>query len=115
MSIHGHPVTAGDGIVIYEQIGRHTNCNRMSLAEGAVAPGQKGKAHYHRYVAELFIVVKGEGEIYRNAEVVPVKKGDIVRISPGVIHAVKNTGSRPLTVQSICHPAHTETDTYYVE
>ncbi len=47
------------------------------------------KPHYHKVATELYYVLEGEGAVILDGEEHPVRKGSIVHIPPGVVHAAK--------------------------
>lgn len=47
------------------------------------------KPHFHKIATELYYVLEGEGSVILDGEEHPVRKGSIVHIPPGVVHAAK--------------------------
>jgi mannose-6-phosphate isomerase-like protein (cupin superfamily) len=47
------------------------------------------REHYHKRGTELYYVLEGEGTVMLDGESVPVRKGSIVHIPPGVVHGAK--------------------------
>ncbi len=47
------------------------------------------KPHYHRRGTELYYVLEGEGAVVLDGKEHPVRKGSIVQIPPGVVHAAR--------------------------
>jgi mannose-6-phosphate isomerase-like protein (cupin superfamily) len=47
------------------------------------------KPHFHKRSTELYYVLKGEGSVILDGKEEPVRKGSIVHIPPGVVHAAK--------------------------
>ena len=45
--------------------------------------------HYHKRSTELYYVVEGEGTVILDGTEEPVRKGSMVHIPPGVVHAAK--------------------------
>lgn len=45
------------------------------------------RAHYHKRATELYYVLDGDGFVTLDGEDHPVKKGSLVHIPPGVVHA----------------------------
>jgi mannose-6-phosphate isomerase-like protein (cupin superfamily) len=48
-----------------------------------------GQAHFHKRATELYYVLEGEGGVVLDGVEHPVRKGSIVHIPPGVVHASK--------------------------
>ncbi len=47
------------------------------------------RPHYHKIATELYYVLDGEGSVILDGEEHAVRKGSIVHIPPGVVHAAK--------------------------
>jgi mannose-6-phosphate isomerase-like protein (cupin superfamily) len=47
------------------------------------------RPHYHKIATELYYVLEGEGSVILDGEEHAVRKGSIVHIPPGVVHAAK--------------------------
>ena len=47
------------------------------------------RPHYHKVATELYYVLEGEGSVILDGEEHAVRKGSIVHIPPGVVHAAK--------------------------
>jgi mannose-6-phosphate isomerase-like protein (cupin superfamily) len=47
------------------------------------------RPHYHRRATELYYVIEGEGVVILDGTEHPVRKGSIVHIAPGVLHAAR--------------------------
>ncbi len=61
-----------------------------SVAAWAHAVDIEGaKPHYHKVATELYYVLEGEGVVILDGVEHPVRKGSIVQIPPGVVHAAK--------------------------
>ena len=65
-----------------------------------VEPGKKAfPYHVHHAMAELFIILEGEGTYRFGGETFPVKANDVLAAptgGPEVAHQIINTGSKPL-------------------
>jgi mannose-6-phosphate isomerase-like protein (cupin superfamily) len=71
------------------------SCNFIDYAE--VPPGSSIGRHRHGAdEEELYLVLEGEGQMWRDGELFPVRAGDLVRNRPGGEHGLENTGSAPL-------------------
>lgn len=57
--------------------------------------------HKHRRNEELYIVLKGTGEFDVDGDVIPVKEGTVVRITPDGSRSWKNTGSEAMIMLCI--------------
>jgi mannose-6-phosphate isomerase-like protein (cupin superfamily) len=47
------------------------------------------KPHFHKRSTELYYVLEGQGSVILDGHEAPVRKGSIVHIPPGVVHAAK--------------------------
>ncbi|MCK6572056.1 cupin domain-containing protein [Myxococcota bacterium] len=55
----------------------------------------------HRHAAEeeeLYLILSGEGLMWRDGEEFEVRTGDLVRNRPGGAHGLRNTGAGPLSI-----------------
>ncbi len=70
--------------------------NRLLKLQGVALgllrfPPQAGYSftHQHKQQEEVYIVIEGSGSILINEEVIPLERGDIVRVSPEAKRALK--------------------------
>jgi mannose-6-phosphate isomerase-like protein (cupin superfamily) len=54
--------------------------------------------HSHAKQEEVYIVVEGRGEILLNGDVIPIDRGDIIRVSPATKRALKAASNTSLFV-----------------
>lgn len=64
----------------------------LSMAVFRYERGQIGPAHTHDREVEVYYILKGEGTLRLDDEVVQLREGTVVYISPGVEHETTNTG-----------------------
>jgi mannose-6-phosphate isomerase-like protein (cupin superfamily) len=70
-------------------------CNFIDHA--VVPPGASIGRHRHAAdEEEFYLVLEGEGRMWRNGESFTVEAGDLVRNPPGGEHGLVNTGAGPL-------------------
>jgi mannose-6-phosphate isomerase-like protein (cupin superfamily) len=67
------------------------------------------REHYHRLSAELYYVLEGEGQVILDGKAHAVRKGSIVHIPPGVIHAAQGR----MRVLVVGVPFIADEDTYF--
>ncbi|WP_448569317.1 cupin domain-containing protein [Thalassotalea ganghwensis] len=72
------------------------------------------KAHYHQNHTEVVYILSGEAAMTMNEQSFNVSAGDMVKILPGSIHAVKVLSKEPLKVLSIQSPEFLGKDRIYV-
>jgi len=85
----------------------------QSLAEATLEPEQSTERHYHRRSEEIYVVVKGSGELEVDGETRTVRPGDAVLIPPGAWHTLANTGTSELRILCCCAPPYAHDDTYF--
>jgi mannose-6-phosphate isomerase-like protein (cupin superfamily) len=76
--------------------GNDYNQGAMSAAVETIKPGKKIPLHIHKNAEELIYIVHGEGIETLGDTSTPVRKGDLVVVTPGTIHGLENTGNEPL-------------------
>ncbi len=77
----------------------------LSISLLKVDPGIEIPVHIHEREVDTILVLEGEGELYFEDNLRPIKKGDVVVVKPGERHGVKNTGSLPLVCYIVHAPA----------
>lgn len=61
------------------------------------APGEEAERfHKHKNNEEIYIIIRGEGEILVDDEIIPVKEGSIVRIDPDAARRHRNVSKGDL-------------------
>ena len=76
----------------------------VRISRYRVAPGQSVSLHVHTGKAEYWVIVAGSGVVRIGQDSFPVSEGDVVTTPPRVPHALRNTGSTPLTFINIVQP-----------
>jgi mannose-6-phosphate isomerase-like protein (cupin superfamily) len=101
-----------DGSSIRELAGIPSgNAAQQSLAEATVPPGGETVEHYHRNSEEIYLFVRGEGDMRLDEDEGEVRAGDAVVIPPGVRHKLWNRGPEPLVLLCCCAPPYRDEDT----
>ena len=95
------PAHGGDGNIFFRRITDQSAlagaCNFIDFAQ--VPPG--GSIGSHRHAPdeeEFYLIIKGEGEMWKDGECFPVRPGDLVRNRPGGTHGLRNIGTDALSV-----------------
>ena len=52
--------------------------------------------HFHQQNEEVYIFIQGQGQLQIDGEILPVKEGSIVRVSPAAERTWRNTANTPL-------------------
>jgi len=87
---------AGEGRIQFARIAEagalRGGCNFIDYAE--VPPGASIGRHRHGDdEEELYLILDGNGQMWRNGESFAVRAGDLVRNPPGGEHGLRNTGT----------------------
>jgi len=77
---------------------------RYSLAQAIVKPGLTTWKHRLR-TSEVYYIMEGEGVMYIDDEVSPVRPGSTIYIPPKATQCIRNTGGRDLVFICIVDPA----------
>ncbi len=87
-----------------------------SVHVAIVNPGVKLKDHYHKFRDEIYVILKGKGEIRLNDRYIEVVEGDVVLIPKGTIHSIRNIGDEVLIFLFMSSPPFDpEHDRYIVD
>jgi mannose-6-phosphate isomerase-like protein (cupin superfamily) len=70
-------------------------CNFIDYAEVPVG-ASIGRHRHHRDEEELYLVLEGQGRMWRNGDTFEVRAGDLIRNPPGGEHGLVNSGPGPL-------------------
>lgn len=81
-----------------------------SLAYATLAPGQSSKAHILQTSSEVYVFVRGSGQVFVNEEATGVAPGDVIHIPGGAQQHVVNNGSELLEFWCIVAPAWSAND-----
>lgn len=72
-------------------------CNFIDVAE--LPAGASVGRHRHREdQEEFYLVLSGEGRLWRDGEVLTIQGGDLIRNRPGGEHELENPGPEPLRI-----------------
>lgn len=94
----------GNGTVRIEHLfepGSELKAPTRLCAKLFLEPGASIGFHRHENEEEIFVIVKGCGEIDDNGSVKQVAAGDAVLTGNGAGHAVKNTGDETLEILAV--------------
>lgn len=72
-------------------------CNFIDLAE--LPPGTSiGRHQHHPTEEEFYLILQGQGVMWRNGEEFSVQAGDLIRNPPSGEHSLHNPGPEPLRI-----------------
>ena len=101
--------TTKDGSTIREY--HHTAL--QSLAEASLAAGQSTQRHQHRETEEIYMLLRGEGELEIDGNTKHVSSGDAILIPPGAWHQI--TATTELDFLCCCVPPYRDEDTFFAD
>ena len=83
-------------------------CARGSMAQFTLPPGAVSKAVAHRTVEELWLVMRGQGRMWRKLgdaeDVVALRPGTSIAIPVGAHFQFRNDGAEPLDCAGVTMP-----------
>lgn len=90
---------SGDGVISFCRLAIQSQlagcCNFLDYAE--IPAGCSVGRHRHAQAEEeYYLVLSGEGEMWRDGEEFTVRAGELVRNPPGGAHGLRNTGKEPI-------------------
>ena len=98
-----------EGCFIAENWGLSTGDKAVSVARARVEPGVTTKAHHLKGPEEIYIIVKGKGQVYiGDLKPTEVVDGDVVAIPAGTSQRIRNTGESDLVFYCVCTPSFQE-------
>jgi len=78
-------------------------CRDLTQFFGVIAPG-RAPEHSHVY-DEVIYVLEGEGVLHTEGLDEPVAAGSCVHLPPLLVHSLENSGSSPMRIVAVFHPA----------
>ena len=73
-------------------------------------PGtETGFLHAHKTHEELYIFLRGQGQMQVDGEIIPVGEGSVVRVAPAGARSVRCNGSEPLIMLCVQYRGNTLT------
>jgi mannose-6-phosphate isomerase-like protein (cupin superfamily) len=78
-------------------------CQGVTQFVGWIPPG-RAPTHHHTY-EEVVYVLEGEGLLHLDEDTRPIRAGSCMHLPPPVEHCLENTGTAPLRVLGVFHPA----------
>ena len=78
-------------------------CQGVTQFVGWIPPG-RAPTHHHSY-EEVVYVIEGEGLLHLDEGTRPIGAGSCIHLPPPVEHCLENTGTTPMRVLGVFHPA----------
>lgn len=86
-------------------------CRDVTQFVGLIPPG-RAPTHYHKY-DEVIYVLDGSGVLHVEGHPdTPIEAGTCIYLPPPTEHCLENTGTRPLRVLGVFHPAGDASEAY---
>jgi quercetin dioxygenase-like cupin family protein len=79
---------------------KHLDSEHLGVSYFRFSPGVQAPAHSHREQEEAYVVVGGSGRILLDSELHPVRRWDVIRVSPSTVRAFE-AGDEGLEVIAI--------------
>lgn len=76
-------------------VGRADGAPNFSMRLFTVQPGGHTPRHSHNYEHEV-LIVEGSGTVEENGTLHEIRQGDVLFVTPNVVHQFVNTGDSPL-------------------
>jgi quercetin dioxygenase-like cupin family protein len=76
-------------------IGKAEGAQNFAFRFYQLSPGSHSQEEQHPYDHGM-LVLQGEGEVLLGEERHPIQRGDVIYISPNLLHQVNNTSPEPL-------------------
>lgn len=96
-----------------------TNHSIAQVSRFSIEPGMSRGDHYHNYLYETFVVLKGKCSVettyYEKVEVTILDEGESFTIAPGVNHYFYSESGCEMLVVASKEFNPEETDTYVIE
>ena len=83
----------------------NSRSQRVTVTRVTVAVGAKNPPHRHAFSEQIWIALRGEGQlILESSRVVPFHAGDVVRFEDNDLHGFENTGKGEFEYLSVTSP-----------
>lgn len=76
-------------------IGKAEGAQNFAFRFYQLSPGSHSRKEQHPYDHGM-LVLQGEGQVLLGEETHPIQRGDVIYISPNLLHQVTNTSSAPM-------------------
>ncbi|MEK7546314.1 MAG: cupin domain-containing protein [Patescibacteria group bacterium] len=77
---------------------------KSQLVAMSIPPGGEIGEETHDHVEQTLYFHSGEGEAVLDGKASPLAAGDVLIVTPGTRHNVRNTGSAPLKIATVYAP-----------
>ncbi len=104
---------ASPGVSLVELVGEKSplaHTSRLSVAQFTLAPGRSSGTSFNHQSQEVFVVLRGSGQVKLQAEITPVSAGSTVFIPAMQPHSIEADPQDSLVFLAISAPAFTPED-----
>lgn len=102
-------IASAPGVTLRELTGRTApagaRSDKVSVALFRLEPGKASAWSHNKLGEESFFVLSGEGEVWTDGKVQPVKPGSYIVIQPQTVRSIRATKGVPLEFYAITSPA----------
>jgi mannose-6-phosphate isomerase-like protein (cupin superfamily) len=78
---------------------------RVTITRVIVQPGAKNPAHRHAESEQVWVALRGHGQLLLDGDkVLPFTEGDVVRFEEGELHGLENFGTSEFEYLSVTSP-----------
>lgn len=77
---------------------------RLTITRVTVQPGARNPPHRHATSEQVWVALRGSGQLLLEAGASPFVAGDVVRFEDGELHGFENTGSTEFEYLSVTSP-----------
>ena len=77
---------------------------RLTITRVTVRPGARNPPHRHATSEQVWIALRGTGQLLLEGRVLPFTAGDVARFEDGDLHGFENTGESDFEYISVTSP-----------
>jgi len=83
----------------------NSRSSRITITRVTVQPGAKNGAHRHATSEQVWVALRGNGQLLlEGGKVLPFAQGDVVRFEEGELHGFENTSAAEFEYLSVTSP-----------
>jgi mannose-6-phosphate isomerase-like protein (cupin superfamily) len=87
----------------------------LSITWVDVAPGAEQRSHSHEDAEQVYVIVRGHGQMQVAGDIEDVGEGDLIFIPPATDHGIVNSGSETLAYVTAASPPVSMEELYRVQ
>ena len=82
----------------------NSRSERLTITRVTVQPGARNPPHRHATSEQVWVALRGVGQLLVEGGAVPFAEGDIARFEDGDLHGFENTGTTEFEYVSVTSP-----------